>query len=150
MATIDKIINSLNNTDPEKVVFEVLRQDQNYILQLNKDQLLRGEVSDGGKTPEHTYGPMSAIYVREKLSMGRIKNSTLPNMNFFNKGDFFRGFKAKFQGLSFSNYSTDSKSGEIQGMTDNKVFGLQKESIDLLITREKPAIISTYRKKLGI
>lgn len=150
MATIDKLIDAMKAADPVEVVFDTLKDDPNAITDLNKQQLLRGEMGDGTPTPSHTFGAISRFYVDMKLDLGRINAAILPRMNFFNTGKFYRGFKVLFRKNDFSTYSTDSKSTELQDRYGSHMFGLQESSIDELIEQKKPVIQTNFKKRIGL
>ena len=150
MATIDKLIAAMQSADPVEVVFDTLKDDPNAITDLNKQQLLRGEMGDGTPTPSHTFGAISRVYVGMKLDIGRINASILPRMNFFNEGRFYRGFKVLFRKNDFSMYSTDSKSSELQDRYGSHMFGLQESSINELIEQKRPVIQTNFKKKIGL
>jgi hypothetical protein len=71
-------------------------------------------------------------------------------MNFFNEGHFYRGFKAKFQSRIISIFSTDSKSADLQDDYGTDIFGLQRESLDKLISLKKANIQRNYKQKLRL
>jgi hypothetical protein len=150
MATIDKLINVLNQVNPVDVTFDTLKQDTEAITKLNKQQLMRGEMSDGSRTPKHTYGSLSRLYVNDKLDSGKISSSTLPHVNLFDTGAFYRGFTTRFQRNNFSIFSRDSKSSELQDTYGNLIFGLQSESLDKLMLEKKTVIQGNYKKKIGV
>ena len=150
MATIDKLISAFKQVNPVDVVFDTLKQDPDTITKLNKQQLLRGEMSDGKRTPEHTYGSLSKLYVADKQSSGKISSSTLPHVNLFDSGDFYRGFTTRFQRDNFSIYSRDSKSSMLQDTYGNGIFGLQPISVDALMKQKKAIIQLNYKQKLGL
>lgn len=150
MATIDKLLNSLNQVDVVDVMFDVLKQDTEAIVKLNKQQLMRGEKHDGSRTAEHTYGSLSVLYIEEKRQLGKISQSTLPHVNLFDTGSFYRGFTTRFQRRNFSIYSRDSKSADLQDTYGTDIFGLQRSSLDKLVIEKKPIIQQNYKQKLNL
>lgn len=150
MATIDKLINALDRVNPIEVAFDVLKKDEDSITKLNKQQLLRGELSNGQRTKKHTYGSLSKLYVADKLDSGKISRKTLPHVNLFDEGRFYRGFKVLWRQWWLNIYSTDSKSTELQDTYGTEIFGLQPKSLDILLNLKKPAIQSTYKQKLRL
>lgn len=150
MATIDKLIAAIKQVNPVDVVFDTLKEDPEAITKLNKQQLMRGEMSDGTRTPKHTYGSLSKLYVAEKKEKGKISSSTLPHVNLFDEGNFYRGFTTRFQRNNFSIYSRDSKSAMLQDTYGNLIFGLQPVSLGILMREKKPTIQLNYKNKLGL
>ena len=110
---IDRLIK-----DQRNIIMKALKDNEAFIIQLQKEQMQEGKKGDGSPTP---------FYVANSKSP-----SAPGRMKYFDTGDFYRGFDAVFGSDEFTNTSTDSKTdlliskwGELFGFDDQRVKKLQ-------------------------
>lgn len=108
--------------DIPKETERIVKDNEKEILDLNREEQLykKGIDSDGKRLK-----PYKPFTVSIKRAKGEIFNRT----TLLDTGDFYKGFKIKFNGFSnpFNIYSTDSKSSELVEKYGN-IFGLTKEN----------------------
>ena len=114
---IETVLKNINS-----IVREELIKDQNFIAELNRQQLSRGENSEGDPMPN--YVPDS------------IQPSAPGRITLFETGDFYDGIAPLFEDDHFEMIGTDDKTPFLE--SKYKALGLSPESIEVL--RERLAV----------
>lgn len=120
LQAVQMVIDSIPK-ETERIVNEKSEQ----IIELNTDNQLydEGINSDGGLL--RPYSPTTILFKRQQ---GRPYNRT----TLFDTGDFYRGFKIKYNYPILSIYSTDNKSSDLMDKYGNNIFGLTTENSKVL------------------
>jgi len=124
----------------------IIRQNEEEILNLNRDsQLYNKGIDSDGQRIFPTYSPFTRLI---KRSEGKIFN----HVTLFDTGDFYNGFRIKFNGYGkpFNIYSTDSKSSELQENYGTNIFGLTDQN-EKYVNYEiiKPDLEKFIKRNLG-
>lgn len=108
-----------------KIIRDVLIDEREFIAELNRKQLLRGEKSDGTDMPNY------------------VANSIAPNapgkIVLFDSGLFQAGLDALIEDKEFEVIGTDEKTGFLVKKYGH-ILDLNKESLDILRKRIAPKI----------
>jgi len=110
-------------------------------IQANQKALRKGELSTGEKMQPLFF----ASYAKEKQSMGSLAaqlNPPLPDLYYH--GGFYRGMKTENLPSWLYLISTDSKSGKLEAMYSDDIFGVQ----DRFIAPLQSKFISILTNKL--
>ena len=150
MNKIEEQLAKFQKIDIWEIVKEILIELSGTIIEMNQSQLLQGKMSDGSGTPQHTLGPISEIYVANKIEDGKYDSSIFPNWNYFNEGSFFENFVVKVENDSILIFSNDEKGGElITEIGGANAYGVTNENLDFLIRMIIPTMNQRIRMKLG-
>lgn len=128
-----KFAQNCKSFDAWEIMKPIIEKHLDLIVKLNKDQLQRGETANGYSTPRHKKSVMSEIYIDSKIERGVYNESIYPRMNFYNEGDFYRGFKAKIENYGIEIESLDSKTKDLESRYGSDLMGLTDDSISILI-----------------
>ncbi len=105
------------------IAAEAVRANTDLLEELNREQMLEGEDSEGNEiTPKYR----SAIYAAQKPSNPKRKFLT-PNLK--NTGAFHRSIRATLSGQSIRFNATDSKKAKLLAKY-GKVLGLNKAGLE--------------------
>ena len=120
LQTVQMVIDSI-----PKETERIVKENSEQIIELNTDnQLYDGGInSDGGLL--RPYSPTTILFKRQQ---GRPYNRT----TLFDNGDFYRGFKIKYNYPMLSLYSTDEKSSDLMDKYGDNIFGLTTENSKIL------------------
>lgn len=131
-----KLSRILSIETQKKLLIQSLQENEEFIINLQKDQLLSGKKADGTDMPE---------YVKDS------KQPSAPGKwTFYESGDFYEGIDAIFEKDGFMMDSTDDKTDLMIWMAGEEIFGLQKESLIKLVNKIKPIMIEKNRKLLSV
>lgn len=141
--------NRLRSINIEKIIDDVLMENETFILDLIRLQLSKGQ-SGGGMMQTYSYyrdgNEISELYIDWKLDKGLFKGDSLPHYDLRGEtGDFYNSLKILFKSNYLETLSTDPKLESIEKSTEMNISGgdvleLNKESTDILIQRIKPII----------
>jgi len=109
----------------------IIEKHIGFIQNLNKSQLLKGTTSDNTPTPSYSKSVKSEIYIDSKIERGVYNSAIYPSVNLYNKGDFFRGIKARVATFGIEIESTDSKADELESKYGSNIYGLTDESLTM-------------------
>ncbi len=129
---IEKIENILNGI--EGIIRTEANENRNFMADLNRDQLLRGEKSDGSEMPNYVKDS------KQPQAPGKIV--------LFETGDFHQGIKPI---LNEKKYLFDGDDDKTDLMIHNygaKIFGLTDESKKELREKLTPGVKERIRKIL--
>lgn len=114
---IEKVI-----ADLPKETENIIRRNEQEILDLNREKQLYDKGIDSNSRQLLAYKPFTIAIKRSK---GEIYNRT----TLLDTGDFYKGFKIKYNGLSnpFNIFSTDSKSSDLVEKYGD-IFGLTEQN----------------------
>lgn len=137
MSELSDIAKRLQSIDLVGLFDKVITNHLPQIEELNRQQLKEGIRADGSSMPRHSKSPMSEIYIDDKIERGVYDESIYPAMNFYDKGDFHRGIKAKMTLFYIEIESTDSKANELENLGGQLIYGntetsLEKVRVDML------------------
>lgn len=126
---IEKIINGI-----EGMIRQEANENRNFMGDLNREQLLRGEKSDGSEMPNYVEDS------KQPQAPGKVV--------LFETGDFHRGIEPI---LKEKNYFFDSEDGKADLMAHNygaKIYGLTDESKKKLRLKLTPGVKERINKIL--
>ena len=127
-------MNKLINGGLVEIVVSSIKENEDYIIELNKRQLIIGKRSDGIDLGE--YSPRSlaikAYNGRPSISGNKI--------SLHDTGDFWKGFFVNVDNDFIEVLSKDSKANMLIYDWTDKIFGLSDESIRLFQDRVAPII----------
>ena len=150
MNKIEQQIERFRKLDIWKILKNILTELSPTIISMNQDQLRDGLMADGKGTPTHTGSKRSRAYVSEKIAKGIYNNAISPHWNYFNEGDFFKGFITKVGENGVLIDSLNEHDGEFITMLDeSNVYGLTDENLDFLIRMMIPTMNERIRQQLG-
>lgn len=119
MATIGELNDIWQKLDIYKVIGEIIVENKDLIVDLNKEQLLDGFNADGNRLQSYR----NKYYARRKFKQNPKPGEGNPDL--FLTGRFFEGFKLELSGdRSFDLFSIDSKYKELTAKYPG-VFGLR-------------------------
>jgi len=123
MGTIKNLLDKVSSLDLRGQVPEIVKQTSFEIEALNKEQLYRGEDSQG-----YELSPLyrNKYYSRKKRSMNPKAGAGVPDL--FLTGAFYKGFGVLVDPDTFEVDSVDSKSEKLKTKYGQKIFGLQPKS----------------------
>lgn len=132
----NKVLSLANNMN--NIVKDVVKENRDVILDLNKIQLESGIKNDSTKiTPK--YKPST---IAKKKAQGKeFRWVTLED-----KGDFKRGMKVDLRGDDMLIFSSDSKSEKLKEKYSKKIFGLTKPSLQELRIEIKPLLLRRTKR----
>lgn len=116
-----KIVNSIRF-----ILADEIRKERKWIIEANRQQLLKGQRSDGKDMPEYVEGS---------------KAPSAPGLiTLFDSGEFLDSIDSLFndEGITFE--SDDYKAGFLLGKYGKEVLGLNQENIQELQKRVLPRI----------
>jgi len=119
----------LINLDIEAVLTEAIQDNNEYVADLNAEQLAKGLRSDGSKIlPEYTEMTIGLKSGEPGLA-GVTDHVTL-----FNTGSHYRQLYAEIKGDAIEYGSKDEKSESLQDKYGSKIYGLSTDSKDELLS----------------
>ena len=146
MATLAKQLKSLKNFDLERAMLQVVKDNDNIVLDLNTDSQLgeKGIDSKGNLLP----GPYAPFTIDSKRGLSGFAGVT-DHVTLFQEGDFHDGFFIHATSFPIEIDSSDSKTGQLKSEWGD-IFGLTDESQSELNAHILPDVQDAYRKGLGI
>lgn len=136
MNEILNIINKLEliRNSIESIIREEVINNQEFIADLNREQLMNGIKGDGSDMP---------------LYSAKSKQPNAPGkIVLFEFGDFHAGINPLFEDEGFEMISTDSKTEILTERYGESILDLTQESIDKLKDRIRPNIIIKLKELL--
>ena len=130
--SVQDLINKLEKIKAYEFAKDYVIKNEDFVLQLNKDQLQRGERNDNTEiTP----------YYRNFAYKNRFSPVDLRLT-----GAFYKSFKIKYTDKGFYIFATDVKTGKLLAKYGEDVLGLTEHSITE-VRKELYIFISNYLKK---
>lgn len=123
---LKEIVSKLRELSPERmeqIMLQAMRDKQNEIVNLNKEQLMSGEDSLGGMLAPYK----SDVYAEKKLKYNPLGVTDLNLTGAFQEGFFLNA--DQFPSYIFS---TDDKTRKLAGQYGADIFGLQPVSIEVV------------------
>lgn len=136
---LEQVINEI-----PKQTLNIIRENEQEIVDLNKDQLESGKDADNNDI----FPP----YTRTTIAIKRAKGDIFNRVTLLDTGAFYNGFKIKIygEGKPFNIFSTDSKSSDLQDKYGSSIFGLIKPNEEYLnLNIIKPEIEKFIKKHIG-
>lgn len=131
------------NASPE--ISNAIRNTEEWLVELNREQLSMGIDSKGVKLMRYSSVP----YAIQKEKMNPKPGFLVPDLKY--RGDFYDGFFAKLQNKKIIFGSTDYKSDMLKAKYDNDIFGLTKENEDYYKSNIlKEEILKIVERRTGI
>lgn len=118
----------------ENVFKEELRNQREFIAQLNREQLSKGERADGTNMPE---------YVEDSRQPSAPGPVTL-----LETGEFYEGIEPMFSESQFDLTSTDDKTPFLESKF-GAIFGLTDESLQRLIDQVRERAIKRVQQEFN-
>ncbi len=113
-----------------KLLAEIVQEERNFIANLNREQLSKGDKADDSSMPRYVQGSKSPS------SPGKI--------TLFDTGEFHASIEPLFDDRQFELLSTDEKAEILVGKY-GEILGLNEESLNLLAQRIKPKLIGRIK-----
>jgi hypothetical protein len=154
MATILQQINNLKKLKSSLVVekvFQALKEAENKVILLNKEQIDKGESVDGDKAKNYAY-----ITEHHFRHVDRPRTEELFNYkvqsNIYNydwSGKFLDGFEISVTNKDATIFSTGIGSGEKASfLLSENLFGLNEENLKKVIKEDILPFIQKYAKSV--
>ena len=142
---LKQISSNLKSIDVNKLIDDVFNELMPEILDLNLDQLSKGQLNDGELLESYR----SASYYEFKRSLGSYK---APNAaaDLFVEGNFYRGFRGEVKTDIIEIDSTDSKASGLESKYSSDIYGLQPKNIDYIRKEIIPILQQEIRKQFKI
>jgi len=144
MAKIKDLIDKLKKTtvrQQEEQVLKILRDDSEWIVDLNRVQLLEGKDSNDNALTE--YRSKSYAKFKEKLNPLGVTDLKLT-------GKFHDSFLLQAREFPIKITAKDKKTNELVAKYGKDIFGLTDESKELLIQRLKAKVQDYYRRLIKV
>lgn len=135
MDELKKIITQLRELTPEKMEQEILaivRSHEPELLDLNLDQLSKGQRADGS-----TIGPS---YSPTTIQYKKGKNQPSDRVTLFDEGNFYRGFFADTDKFPIEIDSKDFKTPLLDEKYGPSLFGLNAANTETFAENIRPEI----------
>lgn len=121
---------------------KILNQNKNEVLDLNRNTLFE----DGENNNGEVIGTYKISVFGSGKGYPKIRGT---RFNFFDTGNFFRGFDFLFRNNKISIFSRDTKSQELQDKYGSDIFGLNKDNQEILNEKIlKPALWNYLKRYL--
>ena len=130
MNTANDILKNLKQFKLQKDIEKSLKKSKEYILDLNRGQLLHGKDSKD----EDVMSYRSDSYAEYKQGKNSLPPFGVPDL--YLTGAFHKAFMMKIEGSDIVLVSKDSKSPELQEKYGEDIFGLTDYSIETLINKK--------------
>jgi hypothetical protein len=142
---LKNLADSLKSIDIEKMIDEILNELMPEILDLNTDQLSKGQLKDGDLLEKYK----SDSYYEFKLSLGTYK---APDgvADLFVDGDFYNGFTGIIKSDIIEIKSTDSKANDLESNYSSDIYGLNENNIQYIRNEIIPRVQNKLRSKIKI
>ena len=147
MATLLEQIKNLEKLDEKTVlnsIFDAIKKAQKLFLEANKNQLLKGENSEGQIVGE--YSPYTEVFAdRDGIFTPKTPGSPY---NFNWTGEFLKGFflNVDNDGVTIGSSGVGT-GGKKDFLTNENLFGLTDENLSKIIQKEIIPFINTFARK---
>ena len=91
---------------------------------------------------------MSELYVESKIQRGVYDDSLYPHMNFYNKGDFYKGITAYLEEEGITFESNDDKAVMLESRYSKFLLGLTDISLGIVLEKVKPKLIDALKQRI--
>lgn len=136
--------NKLAAVDLEQLKFKVALDNENFISDKNRDQLLTGKDNEGRNIqPKYR----SDTYADVKQTVNSQPDFGVPDLKA--TGDFHKGIITAFSGDSYMVTSTDSKTPELS-VKYLDIFGLNEKSLEVVQPKLTDQLQNEFIKLIGL
>lgn len=133
-----KALQAFQDQAHERVI-EQVRNRENYVLFLvREEQLFRG-IDSEGKRIRPPYTPFT-------VSIKRQKNQPTNRVTLLDTGDFYDAMEVVFDLDKFFVINTDRKEQKLRGKYGDDILGMNERSRDLLSEVIKPDLIEDFKQ----
>ena len=137
-------LKKLNESVIERQIFKALKEAEAAIIKANKEQLDKGDDSDGnqvGVYAKDTQGYADYDNVDERKTI-----NTPYNFEWF--GTFYRGFTLSVSGTTATISSTGIGSGgKREFLTKNNLFGLNEDNLRVIVQRDIIPFVNRFARR---
>lgn len=143
MDRINELYKKLSSFNVDKIIDSTTKSIESMLIDANThEQLyLHGKLSNGESLPPYT--------LKSKwLKSAGGGDKRIQNMTLKDEGDFYKGWKIKYQKDQFTFYSTDSKTGELVKRYGEEIFGLTTANLQEFIDKDYRPEIQNEALKL--
>lgn len=137
----DKLAN-VSIADQENALLEIIRTNQNYIVDLNTGQLLKGVDAD--------FLPLHPQYKSKSYATFKLFLNPLGVVDLRLTGAFYAGFFINADKFPVEFNSSDGKTGVLAEKYGAAIFGLDQPSKDDLVEHIKTQIQTYYKNLLVV
>ena len=116
------MLNRFESFDRVTTTAQIMKEDEQAVVELNRQQLLHGFKSDGDLVGEYR----SPAYALMKERMNPLAGLGLVDLRL--TGDFFRGFQLAIDSTEYAIFSTDWKTNKLMDKYSEDIFGLTRDS----------------------
>lgn len=155
MATLKQALSLAKKIEASKiesVLFGIIKQLQNEIIQKNQDQLSKGK--DVYQKTIGLYSKATEAITSHDYFAGKRKDIKKAGTPYTaqDTGDFFKGFYLEVQGDAFKIFSKDPKTHEILDTWGTEaIFGLSDKDLREIVTRSiLPFLLKNIRNTLQL
>lgn len=148
MTKIEEQIAKFKKIDVWETIGFVIFQNKDFLLELVKDQLRKGQTKTG-KTETYSNSQWVQEYLDYKVAFNKILQSTLPYMNLYDEGNFYEGMDIAIKANLIEIFSRDGKAAELESLYGSEIYELSEESMEELKTFILPRMMKLIREQLG-
>lgn len=144
MTELKDIEARLRGIDVVGLFDNVLEGHLEQIADLNREQLNKGLRADGTSMSDYRNSAANEIYIDDKIERGVYDQSIYPAMNFYDKGGFQKGIKAKLTLFDVEITSSDWKADKLDAMANGEALGITEDSLETV----REDILPEFQEKL--
>ena len=138
---IKRLLDNAQKVDPNKILIEVIQENEKALCDVLRDQMRMGLAGDGDIQPG--YSPSYLNYKRSLPSYyagGKV--------DFYLTGDFQKGIYLAISGTQYEFDSRDRKRTKLLDRSGEQIFQLNKLSKELSQEIVTPKYLKKYHEKL--
>ena len=149
---MDELLGRIGSIDIQLIIDNAIEEEKDFLLDLIRSQLLKGERADGSPIGTYSSSKLSKYYVEIKYDMGLFQGDSFPNYDLYFDGTLYRSIIATVNGDNIEVTITDSKLSDVEENTGNldDALELNEDNLELFRQRILPIIQNKINGHLGI
>ena len=138
----DKVIEGVQaaQQQTDEVIIEQVRQDEQFVVKLQADQMFDGQRGDGQQ--------IRPGYAQTTVRIKRRRNQPTDRVTLRDTGDFHDSIVIDYGRDEFRFDATDEKRPYLARKYGEAIFGLNDSNLDTLIQRVREPIIKSLQNKI--
>ena len=149
---MDELLGRIGSIDINLLLDQSIEESKDFLLDLIRSQLLKGERSDGSPIGTYSSSKLSKYYVEIKYDMGLFQGDSFPNYDLYFDGTLYRSIIATVNGDNIEVTITDSKLSDVEENTGNldNALELNEENLELYRQHLLPILQNKINGHIGI